>query len=393
MSLQIRSISIYSHDGQRRDVNFRLNALNIVTGASKTGKSALLDIVDYCWGRDECTIAEGEIRRGVSWFALHLDNDGEGIIIARQNPGPAGRASDQIYFARGIEALPDDASGFHKTSTSDGLKTQLSGLLGISENIHVPDEGATRPALAASSRHAMLFCLQAQDEIANRRLLFHRQAEQFMPAAIRDVLPYFLGAVDERHVLTLKRYNDARSRLRRLEREFAEARALSAEASVSVQSLLGEARRAGLIPQDAVTSDAEGAIAILRQAAAPDPFRCTTGDEAGTELDQLEDRRRALRDELQDLREEIVETERIGRDASDFETEAGEQEARLLSIGLLKGVGTSSDVCPLCESHLTVPVPSVEQMRESLAALEVQLSSVKRDKPRLQEHLGKARAC
>ena len=48
MTLQIRSISIYSRGGERRDVKFRLGALNIVTGASKTGKSALLDIVDYC---------------------------------------------------------------------------------------------------------------------------------------------------------------------------------------------------------------------------------------------------------------------------------------------------------------------------------------------------------
>jgi len=56
VTLQIRSISIFSNDGKRRDVNFKLGALNIVTGASKTGKSALLDIVDYCWGRRECTI-------------------------------------------------------------------------------------------------------------------------------------------------------------------------------------------------------------------------------------------------------------------------------------------------------------------------------------------------
>jgi hypothetical protein len=92
MTLQIRSISIYSRDGERRDVKLKLGALNIVTGASKTGKSALLDIVDYCWGRNECTVAEGEIRKGVSWFAVHFDNDGEGILIARKNPGPAGPA-------------------------------------------------------------------------------------------------------------------------------------------------------------------------------------------------------------------------------------------------------------------------------------------------------------
>ena len=51
MTVQLRAISIYSHDGERRGVTFRLGKLNIVTGAPKTGKSALLDIVDYCWGR------------------------------------------------------------------------------------------------------------------------------------------------------------------------------------------------------------------------------------------------------------------------------------------------------------------------------------------------------
>jgi len=106
MTLQIRSISIYSREGERRDVELKLGKLNIITGASKTGKSALLDIVDYCWGRNECTIAEGEIRRGVSWFAVHFDNEGEGIFVARKNPGPAGKTSDEIYFARGVENLP-----------------------------------------------------------------------------------------------------------------------------------------------------------------------------------------------------------------------------------------------------------------------------------------------
>ncbi len=108
MTVQIRSIAIYSHDGEKREVRFKLGALNIVTGASKTGKSALLDIVDYCWGRTECTVAEGKIRRSVTWFALHLDHDGEGVLLARRNPGPARQTSDEIYFRRGIEELPND---------------------------------------------------------------------------------------------------------------------------------------------------------------------------------------------------------------------------------------------------------------------------------------------
>ena len=388
MTLQVRAISIYSRDGERRDVTFKLGALNIVTGASKTGKSALLDIVDYCWGRGECTVAEGEIRRGVSWFAVHLDNDGEGILLARKNPGPAGKSSDEIFFARGIEELPGDPAGFHKNITSDGLKSQLSAILGISENIHIPDAGATRQPLEASSRHAIMFCLQAQDEIANRRLLFHRQGEPFFPQAIRDSMPYFLGAVDEDHFLALKRYQDARARLRRLEREFADIESIASGATSAARSLYQEARRAGLIPSGSEPDDAEAVVALLRQAAVPQPTQFSAIDDPEADLAALDDRRRALLGQLQDLREEIADVQRLTREAGDFETEAREQEARLASIGLVSiDDGGGGHTCPLCDSQLAIPVPTVEEIRASLAQLQTQLRSVRRDAPRLQERL------
>jgi len=390
MTLQIRTIAIYSRDHERRDVRFKLGSLNIVTGASKTGKSALLDIVDYCWGRAECTVPEGEIRRVVSWFAVHLDKDGEGILIARKNPGPAGRASDEIYFERGADELPVDASRFHKNITSDGLKNQLSATLGISENIHIPDEGSTRQPLEASSRHAILFCLQAQDEIANRRLLFHRQGEQFFPQAIRDALPYFLGAVDENHFLALKRHHDACTRLRRLEREYAEARTLTRDASNAARNLLNEARRTGLIAADAQAEDAETVRALLRQAATPQPVTFSTVDDPAADLTALDERRRSLLRQLQDLREEIADVERFSREAFEFGTEAREQEARLASIDLIRDVGDrEGETCPLCESRLAVPIPTVAEIRASLTNLQTQLRSVRRDAPRLQERLAK----
>lgn len=388
MTVQIRSISVYSRGNDRRDVNFRLGRLNIVTGSSKTGKSALLDIVDYCWGRAECTVPEGEIRKAVSWFAVHFDSGGEGILIARKNPGPAGRPSDEIYFARGVNERPVDASGFHKNITSDGLKTQLSAILGISENIHIPEDGSTRQPLEASSRHAIIFCLQAQDEIANRRLLFHRQGEQFFPQAIRDALPYFLGAVDEDHFLAIKRHQDARTRLRRLEREYAEAQTITRDASNAARGLLSEARRVGLLSSDAQAEDVSSVLAFLREATAPQPMAFSPMDDPEADLTALDERRRSLLRQLHELREEIADVERLGREASEFESEAREQEARLASIGLITNEGQGrSDTCPLCESHLAVPVPTVFEIRTSLASVQTQLRSVRRDAPRLQERV------
>jgi Protein of unknown function (DUF3732) len=237
-----------------------------------------------------------------------------------------------------------------------------------------------------------MFCLLGQDEIANRRLLFHRQGEQFMPAAIKDSLPYFLGAIDENHFLTLKRFNEARTRLRKLEREYADASAITREVSTSAQALLQEARRVRLVPSNAVASDVDSVMELLRQASAPRPIDMTSTDDPEADLGELEDRRKRLRSSLQEIREEIAEIERLNRDASDFETEAKEQEARLASIGLIKEADVRADICPLCESHLTVPVPSVLEIRQSLFGIEEQLASVRRDSPRLQNRLASLEA-
>lgn len=50
--LQLINITLYNDDGDTRVVDFRPGELNIVTGDSKAGKSALLTIVDYCLGRE-----------------------------------------------------------------------------------------------------------------------------------------------------------------------------------------------------------------------------------------------------------------------------------------------------------------------------------------------------
>jgi DNA repair ATPase RecN len=59
--MKIKSIHIYSNDGRRRDVAFH-DGLNVITGRSSTGKSALSDIIEYCMGRSTFNVPEGIIR-------------------------------------------------------------------------------------------------------------------------------------------------------------------------------------------------------------------------------------------------------------------------------------------------------------------------------------------
>lgn len=385
--LQLCAIAIYSHRGERRVVRFDLGKLNIVTGSSKSGKSSLFDIVDYCWGRDECTVSEGALRKSVSWFAVLWDNDGEGILIARKNPGPSVVSSDEIYYERNVDELPENPFHFTKNTTSEGLRLILSKILGISENIQLADPGTGRIPTVASASQAIFFSIQAQDEIANRRLLFHRQGEQFIPPAIKDTLPYFLGAMEEDYYLKQRRHDAARARLRRLERDFAELKSLTQTSADTAQRLLLDAKRVGLADSGLFAENPTELRGFLAAAAAPRERTYSQPDGPSSDLGDLEQRRRDLRAQLQEIRDELGHFQRIEKDADDFEHEAREQQARLASIGLVKGHTDRSSTCPLCESQLPVAVPQVAEIELSLASLGSQLQSVRRESPRLQKHI------
>ena len=90
--MQISAIVLYGTNGKRRILPFKIGSVNIITGKSKTGKSVIGDIIDYCFGGSSCNIAEGFVREHVAWYALQLVHNDEYLLIARENP-PHGQAS------------------------------------------------------------------------------------------------------------------------------------------------------------------------------------------------------------------------------------------------------------------------------------------------------------
>src|SRR5687768_15582702 len=91
--MQILDIVLYSRDGRTKVVSLVPGAVNIITGASSKGKSALLDIIDYCLGSGEFRIP-GVIARSVTWFGLRLQLPSTQAFIARPNPYPQKIISD-----------------------------------------------------------------------------------------------------------------------------------------------------------------------------------------------------------------------------------------------------------------------------------------------------------
>lgn len=145
-------------------------------------------------------------------------------------PAPAANpiGNDQVPLFRGntwiaasLIETPQKAALFKNTTVS-AVEKFLGSAIGISENEFRP-EFPTRDPLEANFRHALILSLQDQNDIDSKQRLFHRQGEDFISQAIKDTLPYFLGAVDEDQLLKQAQLERARKHLRQLERQARDA--------------------------------------------------------------------------------------------------------------------------------------------------------------------------
>jgi len=387
MSLQIAKLVLYSREGEMRELPFRTGELNVLTGASKTGKSAIIDIIDYCTGRGECNVADGVIRKQVGWYGLLLQL-GEGqIFIARRNPPVGERTSGDVYMSRGSAVEPPPGSALVKNTTVTAVEKFLAAAIGISENEHRPLL-PTRDPLEANFRHALLFSFQDQNDIDSKQRLFHRQGEDFIGQAIKDTLPYFLGAVDEDRLLKQSQLEQAKRQLRQLERQFRDAEAVDSSTHPRANALVDEAKQVGLLHERTVSVTYEDTLAILQRVANDTQVRddSVVGDGEDV-LASLRAERQGLRNELERVNADIRSTRTFSADSNGYEREAKEQRARLSSVGLIKATDHQAILCPLCENHLSASTPTIDQIEQSLSELSEQLEAVEAENPRLQLRL------
>lgn len=191
--MQIKALIFYSKKGEKRILSFNTGKVNIITGESKTGKTALIDIVNYCLGSDHCKISEGVIRETVEWFGILLHYEREEIFIARQNPNSLGQAStDYIYFSAGDKVEIPEMEKIQNNSDTTTLKDYFTRKLFIAEYTNTPETG-TRAPLTVNFKHSRFYSFQPQDLIAQRSFLFYNQQDTYAAQSMKDTLPYFLG--------------------------------------------------------------------------------------------------------------------------------------------------------------------------------------------------------
>ena len=382
--MQLRSILLYGKQGQLRRLDFPLGSLCVVTGASKTGKSALIEVVDYCLGRESCTIPVGVIRDSVSWFAVLLQLSEIQYFVARQTPEDGQQYQSEIYVKSAAAVEVPSFEQLIPNSNINALEAQLTEFLGIAPNLNVSaTEQASPNSFLINARHTTFFIFQQQDEIASRKLLFHREGDEFIPHTIRQTLPYFIGAAAEDRLIKVHELDRLKVECDEIGRRIQEY-----ERSVGnidrALDLLREARQVGLSDRTDDPTDRSGIDATLA-AAVREPLREVPAI-VDDDRDRLQRERAALMRRYRDLKEEVRAAEEFEREQLGYQQEMNLQVGRLRSIELFP-IDSAADICPVCFSRPQNPTPSQIELRDLLEAFRRKLGPIQRQVTNVREHI------
>ena len=385
--MQIAKIVLYKDNQHVRVVPFNRGKVNIIVGDSKTGKSALIDIVDYCLASDDCHVASGIIRRNVYWFALVVDFGQDLYMFARQNPDIKDvSAVNEMFFAKVNESYIPAFDDIYPNTNIDSVKQFLAAKIGLSENVQTVDDGGTRDPLPVTFKHSRQFCFQPQSLIANPELLFYHTTNTFALQALKDAFPYLVGAVREDVLIIEQRIKALKKDLRQLKTKKNEQDEMANEQSSLALSLLEEAKSVGLF----IFSNVEkikDKIAALQEVTKWEPSKSVvhTTTNIDSEIQKLINQRVQYLEQLGDVQEKISIAKRYGEEDEMYVSELKAQHQRLKSIELIPGEDRSC--CPLCHQALNEEFPKVSQIYSSLEKISSALQDSQKQTLRNQKYI------
>ena len=384
--MKIRSIHIYSHEGQRRDLRFEVNGLNVITGRSSTGKSAISEIIEYCMGRSSFNVPEGIIRDKVAWFAVVYQFKEEQVLIAKPTPPAGGASCSTVMLRRGAEVQEPEFKDLAVNTDDDSIVELLSRLLGIPENRTDVALEHSRNSYDANIKHTFYYLFQKQGLVASKDQLFYRQNEQFQPQAIRDTLPILLGVSSRDRYELESRLRIAQRDLKISDKKLEYARSSIDTSHEQAIGLYSEAKAVGVISGKAENPNADGIIDALRSALSWKPE--AVPDDDGSRVSRLEDELARLRQERRDTQSRIDAARQFAKRADGYQTEAAEQIDRLASIKALpKNPENGEWQWPFSERNLALETPVAVVLLKELESLDNELRIATGQRPKLEAYL------
>ncbi|WP_154140043.1 DUF3732 domain-containing protein [Photobacterium damselae] len=222
MNTLIHEIGVIDKQGNKHPVNFKAG-LNVVTGKSSTGKSALIEIFDYCFGSGENTIPKGVITTSAAIYYVALAVNEQDIVIAR-DPVIASKAFFRRVEAFNTKDIDRDYFNASYFRPLDEFKKHLRELFldidDVDESLAArANRRFNQKAPTPSVRSFSSFMLQHQNLVANKHALFYRFDEKEKRDQVIEHTKIFLGLVDQKFFHLSQEKERFSAKIRRLERQ------------------------------------------------------------------------------------------------------------------------------------------------------------------------------
>lgn len=159
MDFQIINVILWPHSPNVSPHThvFKPGKLNIITGASKTGKSALIPVIDYCLAASQCAIPVGAIRNKCSWFGVLIQVGSEQLLLARKNPGKQSQSGEMLMRSgENLDIPPAISDEMDGRVNSSVVKKELNRLAKLT-NLELSAENAQRFAAPPGFRDLLAF--------------------------------------------------------------------------------------------------------------------------------------------------------------------------------------------------------------------------------------------
>ena len=357
MLFRVRELVLWPRHGDEKPEHLRFvsDELNVISGVSKTGKSAIIPIIDYCLGSDTCAIPVSTIRDRCSWFGIIVETEQGQMLLARREPG-AQRSTGDMYVKNG-KAIEPPVKIDGKNTTVEVVKRTLDELAGLTQLDFDPDKSGFGFKERPSFRDLMAFTFQTQNIVANQNILFFKGDTHEHREKLRTIFPYVLGAISPELLAKQHELSQLRRELLRKERELASLRDVSERWISEIRAWVSQARELGLVsPEIDVDSPVPTLIDALRavtiRTRQEPQVTSESVERAVSELVALQREESERATVLAQSRRRLAEMELLRDTIASYGGRLHVERDRLKVAEWIEGLHADKQSCPVCGQEM-----------------------------------------
>ena len=244
MKAFVRHIGVTDHNDNVHAVTFG-PGVNVVTGKSSTGKSALIEVFDFCFGSSEFTIPEGVITEYANIYFTVIRVQEINLVLARRRDDTKAfikveHNDDVVKDAKIFTVSYFDKDYFIPLADfkkSLGLHFGLR-ITDVEEDITKREYRQNRKLPSPSIRSFASFMLQHQNLIANKHAIFYRFDEKEKREQAIKHFKVFAGFVDQTYIMKSQTLNELKEKEKTIERQIPRAADLKEKAKATLENHL-----------------------------------------------------------------------------------------------------------------------------------------------------------